>query len=112
MYYRGMRHKSAAEFRSFEMHKPLKTLLATATLALVAASANAVTIVNNSTLGYYNSGLGTSLDTLGVSDPFPCANVGCGDSSLTFLSAPNLAAAAGPLGTWLTNSAPTGGAWS
>jgi len=94
------------------MHKSLTTMIATAALALVAIPANAVVIVNNSTQGYYNSGLGTSLDTLGVTDPFPCANVVCGDTSLEFLSAPNLAAAAGPLGTWLTNSAPTGGAWS
>jgi hypothetical protein len=94
------------------MQKTLKTLLATATLGLVSLAANAVPIVNNTTFGYYNGGLGQLLDTSGVSDPFPCANVACGDSTISFVSAPNLAAAAGPLGTWLTNAAPTGGAWS
>jgi hypothetical protein len=94
------------------MVNSMKTVIVTAALALVSIAANAAPIVTNSTLGYYNSGLGSSLDTLGVNDPFPCANVACGDNSLTFLSAPNLAAAAGPLGNWLTNAAPTGGSWS
>lgn len=90
----------------------IKALAAVAALSAVSFGANAVTILNDASPGYYNSGLGTLLDTTGVTDPFPCANVGCGDLTLSFPSAPNLSAAAGPLGTWLTNAAPTGGAWS
>ncbi|HTE39817.1 MAG TPA: hypothetical protein VK629_03255 [Steroidobacteraceae bacterium] len=90
----------------------LKTLLAAVVLSGVSFAAHAVAIVDNSTFGYYNNGLGQVLDTLGTNDPFPCANVACGDSTLTFLTAPNLSAAAGALGSWLGNSAPTGGAWS
>ncbi len=89
----------------------LRILGVLATLGSVSA-ANAVVILNNSSTGYYNSGLGTSLDTLGVNDPFPCANVACGDATLNFPTAPNLSAAAGALGTWLTTAPPTGGAWS
>lgn len=94
------------------MQKSLKMLLATATLGLVSVGAHAVPIVTNSTQGYYNSGLGTLLDTSGINDPFPCANVGCGDVTINYPSAPNLSAAAAQLGTWLTNAAPIGGAWS
>jgi hypothetical protein len=94
------------------MSKSLKSLAAVAVLGGLSLSAHAVPIVTNATTGYYNSGLGTLLDTSGFSDPFPCANVACGDSSLNFAAAPNLSAASAQLGTWLTNAAPTGGAWS
>ena len=94
------------------MKKSFGTLFVVAALCCVSSNANAVPIVTNATTGYYNNGLGTLLDTFGVNDPFPCANVGCGDNSLVFAAAPNLTAAAGPLGTWLTNAAPSGGAWS
>lgn len=86
-----------------------------AVLILAASAAPAAVIINNSTQGFYNAGLGTSLDSpAGVvtSGPFPCANVQCGDSTQAYATAPNLAAAAAPLGTWLTNAAPTGGTWS
>lgn len=93
------------------MHKT-KSLLAMIALCSISAAANAVVVLNNGSTGYYNAGLGTLLDTSSSTGPFPCANVGCGDSTLQFLTAPNLSAAAGPLGTWLTNSSPTGGTWS
>jgi hypothetical protein len=95
-----------------DMQKTLKLLLASTVLGLVSMGAHAVPIVTNSTQGYYNNGLGQLLDTAGISDPFPCANVGCGDITITYASAPNLSAAAAPLGTWLTNAAPVGGTWS
>jgi hypothetical protein len=90
----------------------LKTLFATAVLSSLSFAANAVTIVNNSTFGYYNNGLGQILDTNGVNDPFPCANVACGDSTVNYPNAPNLSAASGQLGSWLTNAPPAGGTWS
>jgi hypothetical protein len=85
-----------------------------AALLIASSTASAAVIINNSTPGYYNAGLGTSLDSpTGVfTDPFPCANVQCGDTTETYATAPNLAAAATPLGTWLTSAAPTGGSWS
>lgn len=81
-------------------------------LSLGSAAASAVVIIDNSSQGYYNAGLNTSLDTNGVNDPFPCANVACGDATVTYPTAPDLSAGAGALGTWLTNAAPTGGSWS
>lgn len=92
-------------------HFSLRLLCMAAALFGMSA-AQAVVILNDASTGYYNNGLGTSLDTFGASDPFPCANVACGDAALNFPAAPNLSAAAGALGSWLTNSAPTGGAWS
>ena len=68
--------------------------------------------MSNGAAGYYNNGLGTVLDTSGVNDPFPCANVVCGDNTVNYATAPNLSAAAAQLGTWLTNDAPAGGTWS
>ena len=94
------------------MTKFFKKVTVAAALSFASLAVHAVPIVDNATLGYYNSGLGTLLDTSGVSDPFPCANVGCGDSTISFATAPNLSAAAGSLGTWLTSGAPVGGAWS
>jgi PEP-CTERM motif len=80
--------------------------------SFVCANTQAATILSNSSFGYYNHGLGTLLDSSGVLDPFPCANIGCGDATVSYPSAPNLSAAAGQLGNWLGNSAPSGGAWS
>lgn len=90
----------------------IKGLVATAALSSVSLAAHAITILSNGSAGYYNNGLGTLLDTSGVNDPFPCANVACGDAMLNFAAAPNLSAASAQLGSWLTSSAPTGGAWS
>lgn len=82
------------------------------TLSLVADAANAAVILNNTSQGRYNASIGTVLDTNGVSDPFPCANVACGDATLSFPSAPNLSPAAGVLGNWLTTPATPGGTWT
>ena len=61
--------------------------------------ASAAVIIDNTTTGRYNAGLGTSLDTIGVNDPIPCANSGCMDLTLNFGSAPNLSAASAALGS-------------
>ena len=81
-------------------------------LSMAASSANAAVILDNSSLGRYNASIGTSLDTLGALDPFPCANVACGDLTVSFPTAPDLSAAAGVLGNWLTNPASPGGSWT
>lgn len=86
--------------------------LAAFVLSLVAPASQATIILDNSSQGLYNSGIGTLLDTLGTTDPFPCANIACGDLTLSFPAAPNLSAASAPLGAWLTNPTAPGGAWS
>lgn len=81
-------------------------------LSLAAGSAHAGVILGSGNLGRYNASIGTSLDTSGVLDPFPCADVACGDSTFSFPTAPDLSAAAGVLGNWLTNPSSPGGAWT
>jgi hypothetical protein len=81
-------------------------------LSLVAPSGHATTILDNSSQGLYNSGIGTLLDTLGTTDPFPCANSACDDLTVFFPTEPNLSAASSALGAWLTNPTAPGGTWS
>ncbi len=82
-------------------------------LAATVCTAQAAVVLNNSSLGFYNASIGTLLDTNGTNDPFPCANVACGDTTVTFASAPSLSAAAAVLGNWLTTPATPGGSgWS
>ena len=81
-------------------------------MSMAAGSADAALILDSSSLGRYNSSIGLSLDTSGTSDPFPCANIACGDTTVSFPTAPDLSAAAGVLGDWLTNPASPGGAWT
>jgi len=81
-------------------------------LSVAAGSADAALILDSSSLGRYNASIGTSLDTLGVLDPFPCANIACGDATVSFPAAPDLSAAAVVLGDWLTNPASPGGSWT
>lgn len=81
-------------------------------MAIAAAPAHADIILTNASQGRYNAAIGTSLDTAGASDPFPCANVACGDTTVAFPTAPNLTAAAGVLGNWLTSPASPGGSWT
>src|SRR5512139_3709701 len=89
--------------------------LVSATLLLMtmaAGSAHADIILSNSSLGRYNASIGTSLDTSGALDPFPCANVACGDATVSYPTAPNISAASGVLGNWLTTPATPGGSWT
>lgn len=83
-------------------------------IALVASAgftqAAPVTLINGATPGLYNSGLGSVLDN--TSAAFPAANIGSGDPTLSFAVAPDLTAAAGALGAWLTTPALPGGTWS
>jgi hypothetical protein len=92
----------------------IRSLVCTALLGLSVAfsSADAAIILDNSSLGRYNAALGTSLDTMGNMDPFPCANVACGDLTVNFPAAPDLSAAAGVLGNWLISPGSPGGSWT
>lgn len=92
----------------------LAALLATAALA---GAGQAATLIDNSTAGYYNSGIGTALDgtnPFGGNFMFPIANVAGGDPSLDIPAgnAPDLSSASASLGSWLTNPSAPGGTWS
>lgn len=84
---------------------------AVAGFTLVAAASQAAVILNTASLGLYNSGIGTSLDTNNNNDPFPCANGACGDLTLNFATAPDLTAASAALGSWLSTPSNPGGTW-
>ena len=84
---------------------------------LMAGSATAATLIANTTLGYYNDGIGTDLDgtnPFGATFMFPAADVAGGDPVLDFGPGdePDLSTAATALGSWLTNPAAPGGSWS
>lgn len=88
-----------------------KSILSLGALAFASAAfAAPVTLVNNATTGKYVN-LGQILD--GTSFMFPIANSAGGDPTLNIPAAtpPNLSAASGLLGNWLTNPAAPGGAW-
>jgi hypothetical protein len=93
------------------MRKACFSGLVLLTLTAVPAGVSPAVIINGSTQGLYNAGLGTLLDTNNNNAPFPCANVGCGDLNLTFPTEPNLSTASGPLGNWLTTPNAPGGSW-
>lgn len=102
------------------MRKPLRSLTRIIGMAMLTGvvgmgSASAAIIIDSSTMGYYNDGLG---DLSGLAQPanqFPAANCGGGCNAVTD---PTINPAAEPtilgpnIGTWLTNAAPTGGTWS
>jgi len=81
-------------------------------MTVAAGSAHADVILSNSSLGRYNASIGMSLNTQGPLDPFPCDYSTCQDLTVSFPTAPDLSAAAGPLGNWLTNPASPGGDWT
>lgn len=91
-------------------------LAALASVAFASAG-QAATLIDGSTTGYYNDGIGTVLDgsnPFGGNYMFPLANVAGGDPDLTIPAGnePDLSAAASALGSWLTNPATPGGTWS
>jgi hypothetical protein len=87
--------------------RTLSTVIAGFALG-VCGAAQAAVVIDGSTLGYYNAGLGDLAPAAG----FPLANVAGGDPTVPPVApAPDLSAATN-LGTWLTAAAPTGGTWS
>ncbi len=77
------------------------TLALTGVFTTPALCAPSVTLVDGTTLGYYNNSVGTVLD--GTSSLFPIPWPAGGDPSITAALAPDLTPAAGILGDWLTN---------
>ena len=63
--------------------------------------ASAITIIDDTTLGYYNSSVGTVLDK--TSFLFPGPNVSTGDPTINPAPEPDLNPASGALGNWLTD---------
>lgn len=83
-----------------------KSAMLASGLACAATAGAALTLVDGTTNGLYNSGIGNLLD--GTSAAFPTV----GDPTLSFPTAPDLSSAAAPLGSWLTTPASPGGTWS
>ncbi len=82
-----------------------------------ATAGQAATLIDGSTAGLYNDGLGKSLDgsnPFGGAWMFPGGSKAPGDPSLDIPAGnePDLSAAAAALGFWLTNPAAPGGTWS
>lgn len=90
-----------------------KVLAAVVTVAASVSAAQAATLIDNSTQGYYNNGIGTKLDATNVVNGvsmFPKT----GDYWVTYDAshAPDLTAATSALGAWLTDPTNAGGSWS
>jgi hypothetical protein len=86
------------------------TLALTGVFTSPGLCAPVVTVIDGTTLGYYNNAIGTTLD--GTSYLFPAANtVGSGEPSIHSAPAPDLSAAAGILGDWLTNPGDLNANW-
>ncbi|TBN38688.1 VPLPA-CTERM sorting domain-containing protein [Paracoccus subflavus] len=95
----------------------LRVLAAFLAAGGLAGAAEAATLIDGSTPGRYNSGIGTVLDgtnPFGGTFMFPLADVLGGDPALDIPAGnePDLSAASTALGSWLTNPAAPGGAWS
>lgn len=58
-------------------------------------------LVDDTTPGHYNAGLGTALDD--TQPQFPCANLQCGDPTINPASEPDLSSVSSMLGGWLSN---------
>jgi hypothetical protein len=94
-----------------KMKKQIVALLAGAMFVLTAGVASANTIINDSTLGYYNGSIGTLLDN--TSSNFPGANISTGDPTYNSINpAPDLSTASAILGNWLTAPQSLNSNWS
>jgi hypothetical protein len=76
----------------------------------VSSAANALTLVQTSDPGFYNSSIGIVLNGTngGETGPFPVSN----DSALIFPTAPDVSAASSALGNWLTDPLNLNSNWS
>jgi hypothetical protein len=96
------------------MRKSLFSMLLLVAAVLVPlSSAAAVTLVQTNDPGFYNNSIGTSLNLSNTgldncAESFPTSN----DCSATYATAPNLSAASGALGNWLTDPLHLNSSWS
>jgi len=83
-----------------------------AAICVLALQANlgAVVLVQTNDPGFYNNSIGTLLNLTngGETGPFPISN----DGSYTYPTAPDLSAASGVLGNWLTNPLSLNANWN
>jgi hypothetical protein len=91
----------------------LALMLGAGICLLPQAAGAAVTLVQTSDPGYYNNSIGNLLNlsntgTDTCAEPFPTGN----DCTTTYPTAPNLSAASGVLGNWLTNPGSLNSNWS
>ncbi len=80
----------------------------------LAAAAPAVTVVDGTTLGYYNDAIGTVLDgtnPYGATYLFPGPDLSGGDPLIVGAPEPDLSAAASILGDWLGNPGSLNANW-
>ena len=89
--------------------KKFNQLVAASALTLVACTASASLIIDNSSTGWYNAGLGDLAGTYGLPS-FPAANVSEGDPLANPLAEPDLSSTPN-LGNWLSGDF-TSGTWS
>ena len=90
-------------------------LAATGAFSSPAFSAPSITLIDGTTLGYYNNAIGTALDRTNPyagSYLFPGADLMDGDPLIPAAPEPDLSAAAGILGDWLGNPGSLNGNWS
>ena len=87
----------------------IKRLLAVMAIVFP-TSAHAVVLVTTSDAGFYNDSIGTVLNLTngGETGPFPVFN----DATVSFPSAPDLSAASGALGNWLTDPSNLNSNWT
>lgn len=91
--------------------RSIDQLVAGTALTLFAGVASATVIIDNSTTGWYNQGLGDLADTYGPgSSSFPGANVSEGDPNVNPLPEPDLSSTPA-LGNWLSGDF-TLGSWT
>jgi hypothetical protein len=92
------------------MKSKILGLLAVGVLAGPITAANAVILVTTSDAGFYNSSIGTVLNSTngGETGPFPVSN----DGTFTFPTAPDLSAAGSALGNWLSDPLNLNANWS
>lgn len=87
-------------------------------LSVATTAASAAVIIDNSTSGYYNAGLGDLSTVISQTDSgtgaslFPAANSAGGDPVIPPISTEPDTSGVAALGTWLTAAAPSGGSWS
>jgi len=92
------------------MKKECVASVAIFVVVLCWSDALAITVIDGSTLGFYNQAIGTTLDT--PNGPFPGPNLSTGDPTINNHPEPDLSLAAGILGGWRNSPPVLNANWS